>query len=201
MWKPRPPQSGQAPAGALNEKSRGSMSGKLISQTGQTYFSVSSLSGIPSETSSTKPSESLSAISTSFAEAAKRLSLAHLHAVDEALYRMAALFVELDRLFEPVERAVDARAHVALLVQLQQQVLVFALLRLDDRRVYLKRLSVIFFENEVYYLVDAVAVDLASAFRTVRRSRAAEEQAQIVVYLRDCADGRTRVVARPLLLY
>ena len=45
MWKPRPPQSGQAPAGALNEKSRGSMSGKLISQTGQTYFSVSSVVG------------------------------------------------------------------------------------------------------------------------------------------------------------
>ena len=114
---------------------------------------------------------------------------------------MAALFVELDRLFEPVERAVDARAHVALLVQLQQQVLVFALLRLDDRRVYLKRLPVIFFENEVYYLVDAVAVDLASAFRTVRRPRAAEEKSQIVVYLRDGADGRARVMARALLLY
>ena len=119
IWKPRPPQSGQAPAGALNEKSRGSMSGRLISQTGQTYFSVSSLSGIPSETSSTKPSESLSAISTASLRR-RRFVLAHLHAVDEALYRVAALFVELYRLFEPVERAVDARAHIALLVQFQQ---------------------------------------------------------------------------------
>ena len=135
-----------------------------------------------------------------FAEA-RTVVLAHLHAVDEALYSVAALFVELDGLFEPVERAVDARAHVALLVKLQQQVLVFALLRLDDGRVYLKRLPVIFLEYQIYNLVDAVTMHLASAFRTVRRSRAAEEQTQIVVYLRDCADCRTRVVARALLLY
>ena len=62
-WKPRPPQSGQAPKGALKEKRRGSISGRLIWHSGQIYFSVSSISAVPSEASMMKPSESLSAIS------------------------------------------------------------------------------------------------------------------------------------------
>ena len=185
MWKPRPPQSGQAPAYLAD---------------GTDVLLRQLVVGHSLGDEQHEAVRELERHLDRFAEA-RTVVLAHLHAVDEALYRVAALFVELYRLFEPVERAVDARAHVALLVQLQQQVLVFALLRLDDRRVYLERLSVIFFENEVYYLVDTVAVHLASAFRTVRRPRAPEEQTQIVVYLRDGADGRARVVARALLFY
>ena len=61
---PRPEQSGQAPKGLLKEKSRGSISGRLIWQSGQIYFSVNSRSGISLDRSITNPSESFSDIST-----------------------------------------------------------------------------------------------------------------------------------------
>ena len=61
---PRPPQVGQAPYGALNEKRRGSISGRLMPQSGQENFSEYTFVSPPMTCTSMTPSANFNAVST-----------------------------------------------------------------------------------------------------------------------------------------
>ena len=121
-------------------------------------------------------------------------------AVDDRLDGMLLLFVERRDLLDRIDLAVDAHAHIALALQPFDDLLVLALsaahARRDDRKPRAVRQRPDLIDDRV----DRLALDHASAVRTVRRAAARIEKPQIVIDLRDRADRRTRVVPGALLI-
>ena len=145
---PRPVQVGQAPCGLLKEKVRGSISGRLVPQLAQAKCSlkVRSAGGLSRSVTSEMirtPLPSLSAVST---ESVSRVTsvppasppssvfrAADHDAVDHGLDGVHLVAVEVGHLGHVVDLAVDAGAHVALLLHVLEDRLVVALAVLDQR--------------------------------------------------------------------
>ena len=134
-----------------------------------------------------------------------REALAHLRPHDEAIDHdrdvVLVALVELDLLVEHPQLAVDQRARVAVAAQLLEDLAVLALAAADDRREHheppaLRDLV----EHPVDDLLDRLPLDRRAADVAVRLADPRPQQAQVVVDLRDGADGRPRVARRRLLI-
>ena len=120
--------------------------------------------------------------------------------VDDDLDRVLELLVELDRLLEQLDLAVDLDAREPFRAQLLEQVLELALAVAHDGRVDGELRPLLELEDLVDDRLLALPGDRAPAHRAVRLADPRVEQAQVVVDLGDRADGRARVAARRLLV-
>ena len=128
---------------------------------------------------------------------------------------MLLLLGKRGQLVRLIHFAVDAHAHIALLLQALEQLRMFALARPDERRHdlqprplrqreqlidHLVRCDENVIASRAAGLVDRLLTDFAPAFRAVRDACARVEQTQVVVNFRHRADGRTRIARRRLLV-
>ena len=110
------------------------------------------------------------------------------------------LFVQLRRIIQLVELAVDAHAHKAALLRVFQNPGVLALARADHRREQLQPLPLRIRHHLIGHLVDGLLADLAAAFGAVRHAHARIEQTQIVVDFSYGPHGGTGISRRGLLV-
>ena len=120
--------------------------------------------------------------------------------VDHDLNIVLAVFIERDRLREVVDAAVHAHAHIPAAAGIVEHLLVLAFACTDDRRKDLHARRLRQRRDLIDDLVDRLAADLLAALRAVRHADTCPQQTQIVVDLRDRADGRTRIFAGGLLV-
>ena len=113
---------------------------------------------------------------------------------------MALVLVERAHLVEVQQLAVDPHAHEPLPPRGLEHPVALGLAVLDQRPKDQQPGPVGKGLDAVHDLRHALARDLAAAHRAVRVSHAGEEQAQVVVDLRDGAHGRARVAAGALLV-
>ena len=118
------------------------------------------------------------------------------HHVDVVL----VFLVELGRLADLIELAVDLDALEALLLQLGQLLAVLALAPAHDRGQQIEPRPLRQRQHAVHHLRDRLALDRQTGGRRVGHADAREQQAQVVVDLRDRADGGAGVLGGGLLL-
>ena len=121
---------------------------------------------------------------------------AHHEAVDHHVDVVLELLVELGRLVDLVERAVDLDALEALLLQLGQLLLELALAAARDGRQQVDARALGHGQHAVDHLRHGLALDRQAGRRRIGHADAREQQAQVVVDLRHRADGGARVLAR-----
>ena len=127
-------------------------------------------------------------------------ALAHDEAVDDNLNGVLELLLQLGGVFEAHHFIVDDRAGIALGAQLVDEVLVLALTAAHDRGEHLEARALIHRANSVDDLLRSLGLDAGTTLGAVRHTRARVEQTQVVVDLRDRANGRARVARRGLLV-
>jgi hypothetical protein len=110
------------------------------------------------------------------------------------------LLVELDRVLEQAQLAVDLHARVAVGAQLLEDLAVLALAPAHDRRHDHEARALVELHDLVDDLLDGLPGDRRAADVAVRPADARPQQPQVVVDLRDRADGRARVARRRLLV-
>jgi hypothetical protein len=120
--------------------------------------------------------------------------------VDDDLDGVLELLLQLRRLGQRDDLAVDAGPRETLGLELGEQVDVLALAALDDRREHLEPGAVGQLQQPVDDLLWALPGDRLTADRAVRAAGPREEQAEVVVDLGDRADGRPRVAVGRLLV-
>ena len=121
-------------------------------------------------------------------------------AVDDRLDGVLLLLLQLRRVGQRVDHAVDPDPGEALDLQVGEQVDVLALALADDRREHLEPGALGHLEDAVDDLLRRLLGDQLAADRAVRLADARVEQAQVVVDLGDRADRRPRVLRRRLLV-
>ena len=214
---PSPSHVGQAPAGALNENSRGSISSMVKPDTGQAKRAEKMMRSCVSFLDLLAPwsrcraascrrtrrwrcrRRSPSAVSKL---SASRVAMSRAH--DEAVHHhvdvVLELLVELGRVGDLVEGAVDLDALEALLLQLGELLAELALAAAHDRRQQVEARALGQRQHAVDHLRHGLALDRQPGRRRIGHADAREQQAQVVVDLGDRADGRARVLRRRLLL-
>ena len=110
------------------------------------------------------------------------------------------LLLELGRIGERVDRAVDHHARVALRLQVGEQVDELALAGAHHRRQHLEPAALLHGEDLVDDLLRGLLLDDVPAHRAVRHAGPRVEQAQVVVDLGDGADRGPRVAVGGLLV-
>ena len=125
--------------------------------------------------------------------------LAHLETVDDDFDGVLAAQVELGRVVEFADRAIDPRAHVALGAQFRQQLHVLALARLHHRGEQHEPRAFGQCQRLVHHLADGLRQQVAAVGRAARGAGTGVQQAQVVVDLGDRADRGARVVRGGLL--
>ncbi len=197
--EPSPAQSGHAPYGLLNEKSRGASSSMDTPCTGHASAWENDISS-PSMTSiSTVPSASLRATSTLSARR-DLMPVLHRKPIDDHLDIVSVLLVESDLLVERAHLAVDPSASETLGLELVEHLAVLALAPLHDRREHLELRAGLQLHDAIDDLVGCLPLDGSAARRAVRDTDAREQQTQVVIDLCHGAHGRARVPARRLLV-
>ena len=135
---------------------------------------------------------------------AVRESAGNVSAQDEAVHHKldGVLFIlfQRDLFAQVIVDAVDTHTGKAAAARVLQELGMLALFAAHDGRQHLKARPLGHGKHLIDDLVHALTTDLSAAFRAVGRSRARPEQTQIVIDLRDCADGRTRVFGGGLLV-
>ena len=127
-------------------------------------------------------------------------ALANDEAVDDDLDCVLELLLQLGGVLEADHLIVDDRARVALRAQLVDEVLVLALTAAHDRGEHLKSCALIHGAYTVDDLLGGLGLDAGATLGAVRHTRTGVEQTQVVVDLRDRADGRARVARGRLLI-
>ena len=125
---------------------------------------------------------------------------AHDEAIDDDRDGVVLPAVQLRRIGDLDERAVDVGANEALLAHGLEQLAELTLAPLHERRADLDLRVGLPAEHRLGDLRRALPLHRAAAVGAVRRAGARVEQAQVVVDLRDGADGGARIVAGGLLL-
>src|SRR5690606_27295368 len=110
-------------------------------------------------------------------------------AVHDNVDVVLVLLVELRRVRDFVEGAVDLDALEALLLQLRQLLAVFALAATHDGREQVKPRTLGQRQHAIDHLADRLALDGQPRDRRVGDAHTREQQAQVVVDLRNRADG------------
>ena len=120
--------------------------------------------------------------------------------VDNHGDRVLVLLLEVDVARQTHGFAVDECASVAIGRQRGQQLLELAFLAVDDGRQHLEARALRVLQERVDHLLWRLAADRLAAHRAVGFADAGEQQAQVVVDLRDGANGRARVAVRRFLV-
>ena len=120
--------------------------------------------------------------------------------VDDHLDVVLLVLLQLGRVGQRDDRAVDPGPGVALGLQLAEQLGVLALATADHRREDLEPVALGQLEDAVDDLLRGLAGDVATALGAVRVTDAGVEQPQVVVDLGDGADGGPRVAVGRLLV-
>ena len=121
-------------------------------------------------------------------------------AVDDDLNGMSRVLLKTDLLGKIIERAVNARAHVAASLCLCKNLLLRSLLRAHDRGKHEKAASLGKRKDPLNDAVERQTLDRLAADRAVWDPDARVEQAQIIVDLGHGADRRARVLRGRLLV-
>ena len=205
-----PVHSGHAPNGLLNENERGSTSSICSGWSlGQAIRSEKrrSRSGSPSSTVDELDDEHAAGQAERGLDRVGEPALGRRvvgplghEAVDDDVDGVLDLLLELGRVGEGDDLAVDAGAGEALGLQLGEEVDVLALAGAHDRGEHLEAGALGQLEEPVDDLLRALPGDRLAAHRAVRAAGAREEQAQVVVDLGDGADGGARVAVGGLLV-
>ena len=127
-------------------------------------------------------------------------TVAHDEAIDNDLDRVLELLLQLRGVLQAHGLAVDDRARVALGAQLVDEVLVFALTATHDRGENLEARALVHGAHAVDDLLGCLCLDARPALGAVCDAGTRVEQTQVVVDLRDRADGRARVARGGLLV-
>ena len=127
-------------------------------------------------------------------------ALANDEAVDDDLDCVLELLLQLGGVLEANHLIVDNRARVALGAKLINEVLVLALTAAHDRGEHLESRALIHRAHTVDDLLRCLRLNAGATLGAVRHARAGVEQTQVVVDLRDRADGRARVTRGRLLV-
>ncbi len=200
-----PVHSGQAPNGELNENDRGSSASNDSPSSTQARCSENvrsrcgSSSGRSTKSRTTRPPARPERGLHRVGQAALG-ALLDRQPVDDHLDRVLLLLLELRRLGQRVDHAVDADAGEALGLQRAEQVDVLALAGADDRGEHLEAGALLHRQHLVDDLLRRLPGDRLAAVRAVRLTGAGVEQAEVVVDLGDRADGRPRVAVGRLLV-
>ena len=120
--------------------------------------------------------------------------------VDDHLDGVLLLLVELGRVVEAVDLAVDPGPGEALGLELLEQLDVLPLAAADDRREHLEPGALLERQHPVDDLLRRLPLDRRAADRAVRAAGAGVEQPEVVVDLGDRADRRARVLGGRLLV-
>ena len=206
---PSPVHLGQAPNGLLNENDRGSTSsidsgwslGQAIRSEKRRSRSGSSASLSTNSTTRTPPARPERGLD-GVGEATLGPGVVALgdEAVDHDVDGVLDLLLELGRLGQRHDLAVDPGPREALALELGEQVDVLALAGPHDRCEHLEPGLLGQLEQPVDDLLRALPGDRLAADRAVRSPGAREQQAEVVVDLGDGADGRARVAVGRLLV-
>ena len=127
-------------------------------------------------------------------------ALAHDEAVDDDLDRVLELLFQLGGVLKADHLTVDDRSGVALGAQLVDEVLVLALATAHDWGEDLEARALVHRAHTVDDLLGSLRLNPRATHRAVCHAGSGVEQAQVVVDLRDRADGRARVARRRLLV-
>ena len=127
-------------------------------------------------------------------------SLADHETIDHDLDGMADVLIEADILRKLIHVSVHTYTHIAGAAGRVEHLLVHTLLAADDRCEQLDPGTLRHQKQLIHDLIHRLALDLASALRTVRRADARVQKTHIIVNLRDGTDRRTRVPVRRLLI-
>ena len=122
------------------------------------------------------------------------------HPVDHDFDVVTHLPVEFQVFRQLHDLAVDACANEALFQQVVEEVAVLALLTLDNRCENLELRPVFVPGNRVDNLLDRLRRDWLPALIATLRADPGKEHSQIIINLRDRADGAARVASAGLLL-
>ena len=200
---PRPWHSSHAPCGELNEKVRGSISGRrravvgageLLAEDAIDRLFVGDV--VDDDHAVAQPQRRFNRVGQA---AALQIGLDD-QAIDHRFDGVVLVAIEFDRVVDVVQFAVDAHAHVAGLADVLEDLLVMALAILDQRREDLNAAAFGHGRDRVDDLIGGLLLHLAAADRAVRRADAGVEQAQVVVDFRRRAHGRSGVAAGPALI-
>ncbi len=127
--------------------------------------------------------------------------LVQCHAVDHDLDGMAQLLVEHNFIVvKAAYFAIDAGAGETLAAQVGKQLREFAFPVAHHRRHHQRAHAVMLGDNLVGDLVGRLLLDDTTAFRTMRRSHAGEQKAQVIVDFRRRSHRGTGVAARRFLV-
>ena len=127
-------------------------------------------------------------------------ALAHDEAVNNNLDCVLELLLQLRGVFEADHLTVDDRARIALGAQLVDEVLILALTAAHDRGEHLEARALVHRAHAVDDLLRSLRLNARPTLRAVSHTGAGVEQTQVIVDLRDRADGRARVARRRLLV-
>ena len=205
-----PVHSGQAPNGLLNENERGSTSsicsgwslGQAILSENRRSRSGSPLVEVDELDDEHATGQAEGGLDRVGEPALGRRVVGPLgdEPVDDDVDGVLDLLLELGRLGEGDDLAVDAGAGEALGLQLGEEVDVLALAGAHDRREHLEAGALGQLEQPVDDLLRALPGDRLAADRAVRPAGPGEEQAEVVVDLGDRADRGPRVAVGRLLV-
>ena len=120
--------------------------------------------------------------------------------VDDDLDRVLKLLLQLGRVLETNHLIVDDRARVTLGAQFVDEVLVLALTATHDRGQHLESRALVHRAHAVDDLLGCLGLNAGATLGAVRHAGAGVEQTQVVMDLRDRADGRARVTRGRLLV-
>ena len=120
--------------------------------------------------------------------------------VDDDIDVVLFLLLELGRIRQRMDLAVDARTREALGLQFGEQIDELTLTGADDRGENLETGALVHRKHLIDDLLGCLLGYLGTTDRTVRDTRACVEQAQVVVDLGDRADRRARISVRRLLV-
>ncbi len=124
----------------------------------------------------------------------------HRQAIDDDLDRVLVLLVELDLVLEQPLLAVDLDSREAVAAKLLEDVLELALPVPHDRGVHRELRPLGQAQHLLDDLIEGLAGDRTPADRAMRPTDPRIEEPEVVVDLRDRADGRTRVSRGRLLV-
>ena len=127
-------------------------------------------------------------------------ALADHETIDHDLDSMADVLIKADILRKLVHVSVHTYTYIAGAAGRVEHLLVHALLAADDRCQQLNPGALRHQKQLIHDLIHRLALDLASALRTVRRADACVQKTHIIINLRDGTDRRTRIPVRRLLI-
>ena len=105
------------------------------------------------------------------------------------------ILIKLDLLFgNVILAAIDPGSYITCTLSSVQSLLVFTLFTSDNRCKDLELGSVAQGHDLIAHLIHSLSADLSSAIRTVRNTDPGIEKSEVIVDLRNCSNGRSRVL-------